>query len=354
MTFRIFTIVCLIVSIRTCPSWASEALDIETVALIDSVVASRMAEGRYTLVARFFERLAERYPASDREQLVPEMYDFFARLHPRVRIEDSLQSCQLIEYARNCFSMMDSGGVFFTVGDVDAHAAWYLQRVLGHRKDLLVIALPFLMGQDYRQSLVANPRVQSIFGYDSPDSIPIPPSTASTAEALDQMVRRHLRLPASTPLYFSPTCALTDNFEGHIEYIGLVFAYRDSVENTETILDRLMEAIRHSWQLTEASHGMPEGSKAIKNAMIQYLTLAMMMAPRFHQAGRMADLNEFFHILEPVCRGRWRFDACRFMHCTSTADKCQRFLDNIREYAKVHPEDKSVQKFLEKLAGDRK
>ena len=116
--------------------------------LADSITVTPMKSGRYSLVSEFFEKLATLSQAEGTDSAHSTLFGFFGRLHPTTRITDSLAVLQLVEWMRNCFTVMDSGGVFFTNGDADTYAAWYLQRVEGKRQDLIVVSLPCLVAPD--------------------------------------------------------------------------------------------------------------------------------------------------------------------------------------------------------------
>lgn len=317
--------------------------------LIDSIVTVKMIEGRYTLVSRFFNDVAGRRLGNSSLTPPTELCQFFAGLNPLARIEDSAQVAQLIELAYNNFTMMDNNAVYVTVGDADTYSAWYLQRVLGIRKDVLVVALPFLMGLDYRQELASDVHARRAFGESFTDSLPTPPTTAETDSSRRFLIQRWLLSGQQVPLYFSPSSGLEDEADGNIIYVGLIHAYRDSTRNPSSVLTYLLSTMKKSWRLTEASRVMPPTEQAIKNGMIQYLTLAMMMGSEFHQTGKTSELLEFFEILDPICSGDWQFNALRYSYHSGSDADCRKFLSRVKDYARKHPDDTGAHRYLEQL-----
>jgi hypothetical protein len=313
----------------------------------DSVVATRMAEGRYTCVSRFLECVQQRHPGARSLAAPREFCGLFSRLHPVARIADSVQVSQLIELAYNTFTLVDSQAVYLTVGDADTYSAWFLQRVLGMRSDILVIALPFLIGSDYREELCRDLHFQRAFGWDKADSLPVPLTTAETDSSRTALVQRWRSCGKRTPLYFSPMCGLDKQLEGRVAYVGLSHTYVDSTINPDAIVTELLQKMKSSWRMAEASHGMPSQEEALKNGMIQYLSLAIMMVSRFQQSGRSSELDGFFDLLGPVCSNNWRFNALRYTYGTGqTADR-EKYLNRVKEYSKAHSEDRVALQFLE-------
>lgn len=145
--------------------------------LADSITVTPMNSGRYALASQFFEKLATLRQVEGSDSAYSTLFGFFSRLHPSVRITDSLAVLQMIEWMRNCFTMMDTGAVFFTNGDADTYAAWYLQRVERIRPDLIVVSLPFLVAPDYRRNLKEDSRTRKTLNLSEKDTLPVPPST---------------------------------------------------------------------------------------------------------------------------------------------------------------------------------
>ncbi|NIM07422.1 MAG: hypothetical protein GTN65_17845, partial [Armatimonadetes bacterium] len=141
--------------------------------------------------------------------------DLFGHLHSKIRVTDSLAVLQTIEWIHNCFTMMDSGAVFFTHGAADTYAAWYLQQVEGIRPDLLVISLQFLVGADYREFLLEDDQIRTALNLSRHGSLPIPPSTGETQAALEEMIIRAVSDPDHPALYLAPLCGVADRFGGH-------------------------------------------------------------------------------------------------------------------------------------------
>jgi hypothetical protein len=315
--------------------------------LADSVVLTGMNGGRYTLVSRLLDRIQKSSHDSSSFAAPRDFWEFFSKLHPVARIADSLQVSQLIELAHNTFAMIDSQAVYMAVGDADTYSAWYLQRVLGERTDVLVVALPFLMGNDYRKELCSDPHFQRAFGRHQPDSLPIPPTTAETDSARVVLVRQWLSHGKRTPLFFSPYCGLARQLEGNIRFAGLCDAYSDSVSADSLIVDDLLRKMDHFWSLKEASHGMPPEEEALRNGMMQYLSLAIMLVPYYQRSGRAGELDDLFNRLDKVCGNNWRFNALRLTFGPQQGDERRKYLQRIQDYAKAHPDDQVVAQFLE-------
>jgi hypothetical protein len=316
----------------------------------DSVANTPMKSGRYSVASEFFEKLAVLRRVEGADSADSALSEFFSRLHPDVRINDSLAVLQLLEWMRNCFTQMDSGGVFFTNGDADTYAAWYLQRVHGVRPDLTVVSLPFLMGPDYRRTLKQNDHIRAALNLSLTDSLPVPPSTRETREALTEIVTRQIEKPGHSPLYFAPVCGIKGRFGGHIVDLGLVHAYQDSIQSPARILDQLMSGLTGSWQLDYASQGMPLDTRyAARFPLIQYLTLLLRFLPEFEKQERYQDIDTLFGYLEPAVGEDWRFSMLRYMHCHQSKENCLGYLERIEDYAAEHPDDRAAQAALKQL-----
>ena len=318
--------------------------------LADSITVAPMKSGRYSLVSEFFEKLTGLRQVEGTDSAYSTLFAFFGRLHPTTRITDSLAVLQMIEWMRNCFTMMDSGGVFFTNGDADTYAAWYLQRVEGIRQDLTVVSLPFLVGSDYRRTLEKDSRIRSALNLSQKDSLPVPPSTSETQNVLVEIITRLVSPPGHPPLYMAPRCGIEDKFEGHIVRLGLVSTYQDSIQLQGQILDKLISKLTKSWQLRYASQGLPaDPSYAARFGAIQYLSLLLIFMPEFEKQQRYQDMDTVFTYLEPVLGEDWRFSALRYEFCHQAAEKCRDYLEKVKEYAVAHPDDPAVQRALEEL-----
>jgi len=318
--------------------------------LIDSITVTPTKSGKYSLVSEFFEKLAVLRQVEGADSVHSPLFAFFSRLHSNIRITDSLVVLQTVEWIANCFTMMDSGGVFFTNGAADTYAAWHLQRVEGIRRDLIVVSLPFLVGPDYRQALKEDRRIRSALNLSEKDSLPVPPSTSETQEVLTEIVTHQVKQPEHPPLYMAPRCGIEDKFGGHIVYLGLVYAYQDSIQPQNQILDQLISKFTKSWQLRYASQGLPEDPRyAARVAVIQYLSLLLILLPEFEKQKRYQDMDSLFTYLEPVVGEDWRFPMLKYMHCHQAEEECGKYLEEVRKYAADHPDDRAVQGALRQL-----
>jgi hypothetical protein len=318
--------------------------------LADSITATPVPSGKYILVSQFLEDLALLNQTEGDSSSQSAFIDFFARLHPQVRISDPLAVMQTVEWIYNCFTLMDSGGIFFTNGDADTYAAWYLQRVKGLRPDLLVVSLPFLMGPDYRQSLQTNGRIRGALNLSRKDTLPVPTSTSETQDALAEIVTHLAENREHPAVYMAPSCGIEERFSGHIVDLGLVYAYQDSIQPQTRYLDLLMSKLTGEWKLHYASRGAPEDpSYAAHVAWLQYLTLVIRMAPEFEKIKRFADLDTLFSYMEPVVGDDWRFSMIRYVHCRQSKDQCLVYLKEVENYATANPNDQAVKGALQKL-----
>ena len=318
--------------------------------LADSITNTPIESGRYALASQFLEGLAALRQAEGTASADSVLLEFFSRLHPDVRITESVAVLQLVEWMRNCFAQMDFGGVFFTNGDADTYAAWYLQRVEHVRPDLIVVSLPFLMGPDYRRSLKQDDHIRAALSISEADSLPVPPSTRETQEALTTIVTHQIGQPGHPPLYFAPACGIQQRFGAHMVDLGLVLAYKDSIQSPAHTLDRLMSGLTGSWQLNYASQGMPQDDRyATRFPLVQYLTLLLRFVPEFERQGRYQDADTLFAYLQPAVGEDWRFSMLRYMHCHRSKEECLRYLEEIKEYATHHPDDRAVQAALKQL-----
>lgn len=318
--------------------------------LIDSITVTPMKSGNYSLTSEFFEKLATLRQVEGSDSAHSTLFAFFSRLHPNIRITDSLPVLQLVEWIHNCFTMMDSGGVFFTNGAADTYAAWYLQRVEGIRPDLIVISLQFLVGSDYRRVLLEDGRVRSALNLSETDTLPVPPSTSETQDVLVEIIRRQISQPKHSPLYFAPRCGIEGKFGGHIVDLGLVYSYEDPIQPQNQILDQVISKLTKSWQLRYASQGLPQDTRyAARFAVIQYLTLLLRIVPEFEKQKRYQEMETLFTYLEPVVGEDWRFSALRYKFCHQTEEECRGYLDKVKEYAAAHPDDPAVQGLLDQL-----
>ena len=321
--------------------------------LADSITNTPMKSGRFGLASQFFEELAtlkEREGANSARSV---LLAFFSRLYPSVRITDSLAVLQMVEWMSNCFTQMDSNGVFYTNGDADTYAAWYLQQVEDVRPDLIIISLPYLMGQDYRQMLQRDLRIRSALNLSENDSIPVPPSTDSTKDALFEMVTRQITKSIHSPIYFTPRCGIEGEFGGHIVDLGLIKTFQDTAKPRDQILDRLISKLTRSWKLTYASMGIPgDQSYAARFPSVQYLTLLIRFAPEFDQGKKFEDMDTLFAYFEPALSKNWRFYYLRYRYCHKDKDECRMYLDRIEQIASQHPEDKILQQTIHDLAAE--
>lgn len=316
--------------------------------LADSITNTPMESGRYALASEFFGKLAALREIEGADSASSVLVQFFSRLHPDVRITDSLAVLQLVEWMGNCFTQMDSGGILSTNGDGDTYAAWYLQRVHGVRPDLIVVSLPFLMGPDYRRTLKQDDHIRAALNLSETDSLPVPPTTRETQEALMEIVTHQIGRPEHPPLYFAPRCGIEGAFEGHIVDLGLVHAYQDSVQSQSQILDQLMFGLTERWQLRYASQGMPQDTRyAARFPIIQYLTLLLRFLPEFEKQERHQDMDTLFTYLEPVVGEEWRFSMLRYMYCHQSKEECLPYLQKVRKYAAEHPDDGAAQAALQ-------
>ena len=318
--------------------------------LIDSIMVTPTKSGKYSLASEFFEKLAALRQVEGTDSAHSTLFAFFSRLHPNIRITDSLAVLQLVEWIANCFTMMDSGGVFFTNGAADTYAAWYLQRVEGIRPDLAVVSLPFLVGSDYRQTLRSHSLTRKALNLSEKDSLPVPPSTSETQDILVEIITRQISRPEHSPLYIAPRCGIEGKFGGHMVYLGLVYAYQDSIQPQNQLLDQLISKLTKTWQLRHASRGLPDDLQdAIKNGMIQYLSLLLFFLPEFEEQKRYQDMDTIFTYLEPVLGEDWRFPALRYKFCHQTEEECRQYLDKLKQYAAEHPDDPKVQGVIQEF-----
>lgn len=331
-------------------SRTSDATYANLSSLIDSISATPTKAGKYTLTSEFFDKLTGLRGTEGADSARSVLLTFFSRQHPKIRITDSLAALQLVEWIHNCFTMMDSGGVFFTNGAMDTYAAWYLQRVRGVRPDLIVISLQFLVGADYREFLLADGQVRAALNLSRDDSLPVPPSTRETQNALQQIIIRSVRKPEHPPLYLAPRCGVAERFGGHIVDLGLVHAYQDSIQPQTLTLDLLISKLTQAWTLQYASQGAPKDSSyAARIAWLQYLTLVIRMALEFEEQKHYQDMDTLFTYLEPVVGEDWRFSLLRYEHCRRSKDECFQYLEQLKKYAADHPDDRAVQGALRQL-----
>ncbi len=314
-----------------------------------------MKSGRYGLVSEFFEKMKALRKTEGDDSAYAVLFTFFSRLHPNVRITDSLAVLQLIEWMQNCFTMMDSGGVFFTNGDADTYAAWYLQRAEGIRQDLIVVSLPFLVSPDYRQFLQSDSRTRKALNVSGKDTLPVPPSTSQTQDVLAEIINQLVSRPDQPPSYMAPRCGIEDKFGGHIVYLGLVYGYQASIQPQNQILNQLISKLTQDWQLRHASRGLPaDRGDAIKNGMIQYLSLLLIFAPEFEKQKRYQDMDTLFTYLEPVVVADWRYYALRYKYCHQTEEECRSYLEKLKQYTAIHPDDRSIQQVLKEFEKEQK
>lgn len=318
--------------------------------LIDSITATPTKSGKYSLVSEFFEKLAILRQVEGADSARSMLFTFFSRLDSIVRITDSLAVLQFVEWIRNCFTMMDSGGIFFTNGAADTYAAWYLQRVEEIRPDLTVVSLPFLVGLDYRRFLLNDSRTRKVFNLSEKNTLPVPPSTGETQNVLEEIVTCQISQPGHPPLYMAPRCGIEGKFGGHVVYLGLVYAYQDSIEPQNQVLDQLVSKLTKSWQLHYASQGFPADPRyAARVAVMQYLSLLLSTLPEFEKQKRYEDMDTLFTYLEPILGADWRFPASRYKFCHRTEEECRVYLEKVKQYAAAHPDDPSVQGVLDDL-----
>ncbi|MGB2980634.1 MAG: hypothetical protein WBC77_05260, partial [Candidatus Zixiibacteriota bacterium] len=302
------------------------------------------------LTSEFFEKLTALRETEGADSARFILLAFFSRQHPQIRITESLAALQLVEWIHNCFTMMDSGGVFFTNGAMDTYAAWYLQRVDGVRPDLIVISLQFLVGADYREFLSADSQVRAALNLSRDESLPVPPSTGETQDALEEMIIRSVRKPEHPPLYLAPRCGVADRFGGHIVDLGLVHVYQDSIQPQTRSLDLLISKLTQDWRLDYASQGPPKDSSyAARVAWVQYLTLVIRMALEFKEQKHYQDMDTLFTYLEPVVGEDWRFSFLRYEHCLRSKEECLQYLEKVKKYAADHPDDPAAQGALQQL-----
>jgi hypothetical protein len=320
------------------------------ISLADSITNTPMKSGRFGLVSEFFENLKYLEEKEGKDSANAALISFFGRLHPIVRITDSLAVLQLVEWMGNCFTQMDSNGVFYTNGDADTYAAWYLQQVEGVRPDLIVISLPYLLAPDYRRMLWENHRIRSALNIRDIDSIPVPPATDQTMNALLEIVKGQISVSIHAPLYFLPRCGIEGEFGGHIVDIGLIKAYQDTTLPRDRILDRLISNLTRNWKLAYASKGLPDDkSYAARFPSIQYLTLLIRFSPEFDHAKKYEDLDTLFAYLELALSQDWRFHYLRYEYCHKSKEACQKYLDKLKQFASEHPEDEMLQETMRDL-----
>lgn len=318
--------------------------------LIDSVSRTPAKSGKFSLAWAFFEELANLGQAEGEDSARSVLIHLFSHLHSKIRVTDSLAVLQIVEWIYNCFTMMDSGGVFFVNGAADTYAAWYLQQVEGVRPDLTVISLQFLVGADYRQFLLEDKDIRTALNLSRHDSLPTPPSTGETQDALAEMITRLIKIPEHPPVYVAPRCGIEDRFDGHLVDLGLVYVYQDIIRPQDENLDLLISKLTQDWKLGYASQGPPKDSSyAARIAWLQYLTLLIRMAPEFEKAKRYSDMDTLFVRLEPVVGEDWRFSMLRFMVCHQRDEECRKYLDKVKKYAAEHPDDRAVQAALQQL-----
>jgi hypothetical protein len=318
--------------------------------LIDSISVTPVKSGKYTLASEFFEKLAALRQAEGADSAQSILLTFFSRLHPSIRVTDSLALLQIVEWIYNCFTSIDSGGVFYVNGAADTYAAWFLQRVEKTRSDLIVISLQFLVGSDYRRFLLNDGRIRSALNLSEEDTLPIPPSTKETQDVLVEMVKRQVDDPSHPPIYMTPRCGIQHQFGEHLVDLGLVLAYQDSIIPQSEILDRLISRLTQSWQLRYASQGSPEDSSyAAQIARLQYLTLLLRLIPEFEEEKRYQEMDTLFTYMKPVVGEDWRFPAVRYMYCHKSEEECQQYLDEVKQYAAEHPDDQRVQGALQQM-----
>ncbi len=325
----------------------------QLISLADSITNTTLKSGRFGLASEFFEKLKYLQEKEGNDSAHAVLVSFFGRLHPSVRITDSLAVLQLVEWMRNCFTQMDSGGVFYANGDADTYAAWYLQRVEDVRPDLIIISLPYLMGQDYRQMLQRSVRIRSALNLSENDSIPVPPSTDSTKDVQLEMVTRQITKSKHSPIYLAPRCGIGSEFGGHIVDLGLIKAFQDTAQPRDQILDRLISKLTRSWKLTYASMGIPDDqSYAARFPSMQYLTLLIRFAPEFDQGKKYEDMDTLFTYFEPALSKDWRFYYLRYRYCHKDKDECRMYLDRLKQYASEHPEDEMLQETLRDIGSE--
>ncbi len=319
-------------------------------ALADSIVATPMASGKYTLVQKFFDNLCALREAQGDDSAWSVLLDFFGRLHPRIRVTDSLAVFQTVEWIHNCFTLMDSGGVFFTNGDMDTYAAWHLQQVQGVRPDLLVVSLPFLVAPHYRRFLQADSHSREALRLSGQDTLSVPPSTGQTQATLVKIVTHLAERQEHPAIYVAPSCGVSKRFGNHLVDLGLIYAYQDSVEPQSKTLDLLISRLTQEWRLEYASQGEPKDSSyAARVAWLQYLTLLIRMAPKFDRAERYSDLDTLFARMDSVVGNDWRFSMLRYQYCHETQDQCAEYREKVKAYAAEHPEDGAARSAFKQL-----
>jgi hypothetical protein len=318
--------------------------------LADSITNTPMKSGRFGLASEFFEQLKYLEEKEGKDSANAVLISFFARLHPSVRITDSLAVLQMVEWMGNCFTQMDSSGVFYTNGDADTYAAWYLQQVEGARPDIIIISLPYLVAPDYRQMLRTNLRIRSALNLSENESIPAPPSTDSTKDVQLEMVTRQITKSKHSPIYLAPRCGIGSEFGGHIVDLGLIKTYQDTIQPQDQILDQLISKLTRNWKLTYASRGIPDDkSYAARFPSIQYLTLLIRFAPEYDHMKKYEDLDTLFTYLEPALRQNWRYHYLGYEYCHKSKEACQNYLDKLKQLASEHPEDEMLQETMHDL-----
>jgi hypothetical protein len=168
-----------------------------------------------------------------------------------------------------------------------------------------------------------------------------------------EIITRQISRPEHSPLYMAPRCGIEGKFGGHIVYLGLVYAYQETVQPKGKILDRVLFKLRQDWELRYASQGSPKDSSyAAQVVWLQYLTMLMHMAPEFEKAKRYQDVDTLFTYMEPVIGESWRFPVLRYMYCHQAEEKCHEYLEKFRKYAAEHLDDRSVQATLRQLENE--
>lgn len=318
--------------------------------LIDAISETPVKSDKYNLVVEFFDRLTVLRITQTVDSVQSVLFNFFSRLHPKVKITDPLAVLQTVEWIYNCFALVDSGGVFFTNGDADTYAAWYLQRVEGTRPDLLVVSLPFLVERDYRQSLMSDNRFRMALNLSEKNVLSIPPSTSETQDALVEIVTRQVKNPKHPSIHMALNCGIQDRFGKNLVDLGLVYAYQDPIQPRSKLLDLFILRVNKSWLLSYASMGAPKDtSYAAQVPRIQYLTALLRLVPEFEESKRYQDMNLLFERLEPTLGEDWRFLVLRYKHCHKIEEECQKYMYKLKQYAAQHPDDRKVQEAVKEL-----
>ena len=132
------------------------------------------------------------------------------------------------DYAYNMLNSVDEGGIIFTNGDNDTFPLWFLQEVLGVKKDVVVANLSLLNTHWYIKQLKRPPLNVPIKLSDAQiDSLyPFRSQSGKVWFLKDMMVRHIINSNRwKRPIYFAVTVSQDNRkeFQDHLSLEGLVF-----------------------------------------------------------------------------------------------------------------------------------